>query len=160
MLLVLCLYHIHFLATKFPNIHQCTVEFHPSINCELNFQHNVTKCLNIINETHTSMQYEFLTLCKLQSYFSNDEWLAVLQPSFQSESPWSAAVQLHMDVLERHQLLYGLHHDFCAFSSVRPPCNHDATSSRQPETPGMRGTGGGVGWPVMGFPWTPSGGST
>lgn len=84
----------------------------------------------------------------------------MLQPSFQSESPWSAAVQLHMDVLERHQLLYGLHHDFCAFSSVRPPCNHDATSSRQPETPGMRGTGGGVGWPVMGFPWTPSGGST
>lgn len=63
----------------------------------------------------------------------------MLQPSFQSESPWSAAVQLHMDVLERHQLLYGLHHDFCAFSSVWPPCNHDATSSRQPETPGMRG---------------------
>lgn len=81
----------------------------------------------------------------------------MLQPSFQSESPWSASVQLHMDVLERHQLLNGLHHDFCVFSSVRSPCNHDPTSSRQPETPGMRGQA--VGWPVMGFPWTVSGGS-
>lgn len=38
-----------------------------------------------------------------------------------------------------------------------PPCNHNATSSRQPETSGMRGQA--VGWPVMGFPWTISGGS-
>lgn len=77
----------------------------------------------------------------------------MLQSSFQSESPRSASVQLHMDVLESHQLLNSLHHGFCAFRSVRSPCNHDPTSSRLPETPGMRGQA--VGWPMMmGFPLT------
>ncbi len=108
----------------------------------LNFQHDVITCLDIINKTHTSIYSKFEASCKLRSYFSNDERLAVLQSSFQSESPRSASVQLHMDVLERHQLLNGLHRGFCAFSSVRSPCNHDPTSSRQPETPGMRGQAG------------------
>ena len=45
----------------------------------------------------------------VQTYFGDDERLAVLQPSLQREAPRSAAAQLDLDVVERHELLHRLH---------------------------------------------------
>lgn len=125
--MVLCVFHPMLISSPChqvtKHINEWTVTSKP--NCA---RGNTTKVLTLahssgLNAHIRACKQEFLSLCEVHSYFSNNERLAVLQSSFQSESPRRATVQLHMDVLERHQLLHGLHYNFCAFNSVHSLCN-------------------------------------
>lgn len=43
------------------------------------------------------------------THFGDDEWLAVLEPSFQREPPRRAPAQLDLNVVERDELLNRFH---------------------------------------------------
>lgn len=72
--------------------------------------------------THTYIQRCHYCCEQLWSaYFSDDERLAVLEPSFQGEPPRRAPTQLDLNVVERHELFDRFHSlsdsgPFCSFT--------------------------------------------
>lgn len=61
----------------------------------------------LAHEDHST--YIHVIRVEWSAYFSDDERLAVLQPSFQREPPRRAPTQLDLNVVERHELFNRFH---------------------------------------------------